>query len=1011
MARGAASPASGSSSSGFSSDEDMEDVSLLSSTASRVPVVSVDVLDEADADVEAPENPASPSSAVTSAPSGGVSSVLSCCLDAVNPAVSSESPLSFDYELYTAAIAHLTWHWPSPSDEEPAEVTDKRLLQYHALRANVFTRFQQAFPLTEAMYVQWIADTSACMEGSQPLEAVKKLYELASSDYWSVPLTLQCLRLLRDAEDAETLEKAMDQAQKTVGLHFTQGHEVWALCRELTTERFDDLEDDSTPETAANRALLKEQAVRELFRKQMQLPLDQNDLVMSEFRAWDAYNTLDKAVKGSALEEASERQSKLFTPLMKKLRAFETRLNAAQGTQEAANPEQAWLEYLNFVKHRVAPLLSASKTEAGTSKESRQLVVCLYERAVAAMCLSPTLWASYLAYLEAEEGDGKLRIAQRAVRNVSFDSSVWTQLLIEMERRQQKPDEISQFVRLKLLTRSTPPVMDQYHFLSVLLTWCDVIRRHTAARERFAECLEDRVEEVEALLGTVFSECKQFMATTFPAFVEAEIRLTEYQAKCYWAQMPPVTRRSSPGFPGKLAKWKAVWDLLLASSSGDQAATWLTFLEASQRIQAFSVAELRVNVFEAALKQVKDVPLAIAEASLVFERENGDLSSYLLARGRHAKLSTVASAPSAPSTTPVDAGETTKTVAKKRKSSSGQASKESQPVKRVKIEASRGQPKNEEAAAAMTTQVSKTKKDPVKKLVHESLTNEHTLFLCDVAKEATKEDVEALFKSVAGLKDVRLVVKTRGARVKSRGMAYVQFSDEAGVEEGLQLNGCLLHGHPLRVERSKPPVSSASAATSSKPSASSGRDGSWKTNPVTLYVGGLNREKAKQQITEQQLQEALQQAVQAAGEFVVVTRASILKDRHGKLKNYGLVEVSESEQIAKCLANMAGLQGILGEQVTLKPSRFSITEILEQQEKQQKQKQGAATSGRGGAGKEAGGNAPHSKPSTRLALSGSATSLMPRALRRKLAAQSNEAKAAHVTPKTNEDFRKLLFKK
>ncbi|RLN72628.1 hypothetical protein BBJ28_00014436 [Nothophytophthora sp. Chile5] len=1008
MARSAASPASGSSSSGFSSDEDMEDVSLLSPTASRVPVVSVDVLDEAD--VEAPENPASPSSAVNPAPSSGVSSVLACCLDAAKPAVSSESPLIFDYELYTAAIAHLTWHWPSPSDEEPAEVTDKRLLQYHALRANVFTRFQRAFPLTEAMYVQWIADTSVCMEGSQTLEAMKKLYELASSDYWSVPLTLQYLRLLKDAEDAETLGKAMDQAQKTVGLHFTQGHEVWALCRELTMERFDDLEDDSTPKTATNRALLKEQAVRELFCKQMQLPLDQNDLVMSEFRAWDAYNTLDKAVKSSALEEASKRQSKLFTPLMKKLRAFETRLNAAQGTQEAANSEQSWLEYLNFVKHRVAPLLSASKTEAGTSKESRQLVACLYERAVAAMCLSPTLWASYLAYLEAEEDDGKLRIAQRAVRNVSFDSSVWTQLLIEMERRQQKPDEISQFVRLKLLARSTPPVMDQYHFLSVLLTWCDVIRRHTAARERFAECLEDRVEEVEALLGTVFSECKQFMATTFPAFFEAEIRLTEYQAKCYWAQMPPVARRSLPGFPGKLAKWKAVWDLLLTSSSGDQAATWLTFLESSQRIQAFSVAELRVNVFEAALKKVKDAPLAIAEASLVFERENGDLPSYLLARGRHVKLSTVASASSAPSTTPVDAGEATKTTAKKRKSNSGQASKESQPIKRVKLEASRAQPKNEEAAVAMTTQVSETKKDPVKKLVHESLTNEHTLFLCDVAKEATKEDVEALFKSVAGLKDVRLVVKTRGARVKSRGMAYVQFSDEAGVEEGLKLNGCLLHGHPLRVERSKPPVS-ASAATSSKPSASSGRDGSWKTNPVTLYVGGLNRVKAKQQITEQQLQEALQHAVQAAGEFVVVTRVSILKDRHGKLKNYGLVEVSEAEQIAKCLVNVTGLQGILGEQVTLKPSRFSIAEILEQQEKQQKQKQGTATSGRGGAGKEAGGNAPHSKPSTRLALSGSATSLMPRALRRKLAAQSNEAKAAHVTPKTNEDFRKLLFKK
>ncbi|KUF93999.1 Dicer protein 4 [Phytophthora nicotianae] len=226
-------------------------------------------------------------------------------------------------------------------------------------------------------------------------------------------------------------------------------------------------------------------------------------------------------------------------------------------------------------------------------------------------------------------------------------------------------------------------------------------------------------------------------------------------------------------------------------------------------------------------------------------------------------------------------------------------------------------------------------------------------------------------------------------------------SDEDMADVGLKRDGFLLHGHPLRVERSKPPPTSAS--TPSKPS---GGEGFWKPDPLTLYIGDLNREGSKDQVTEEQLQVALQQSMQAAGELVVVTRVSILKDRHGKRKNYGLVEVAESSQATFCLANVAALQSKLGDQVTMKPSRFSISHILEQQEKQkQKQRQSSSKVG----------SQPHAKPSTRLALpsTGSTTSLMPRALRRKLAAQDNTAKnvSAAVTPKSNEDFRKMLFNK
>ncbi|GMF28695.1 unnamed protein product [Phytophthora fragariaefolia] len=993
--------AAASSSSGFSSDEDVADMSQLPTAGSLVSGVHVEVLQEADEAAAARDV------------------VLQCCREAAAPILRAPQPLDLPYEQFTAAVAHVSWHWPRAEAPELAQ----RLAAYHALRAELYGRFQRVFPLSEDMSVQWVEDAEA---GGADADELGQLWERSRGDYWSVPLTLRRLQFLREHGDEEQLEQAVAEAQTTLGAHFARGHEVWALCRELVADGQQD-------------ELDKERAIRELFRRQMRLPLDQNDLVMSEFRAWDAYNTLDAEAAGAALEDASKRQSKVFAPLMKKLRGYEERVHAAPGMEDAAAPEQVWLQYLNFVKHRVVPLMKSGKA-GGAADEARQLVVCLYERAVSVVCLSPSLWASYLEYLESElheadepEGDdacSKLAVARRAVRNVPFDSAAWTELLIEMERQNTPAEEIAQFVRANLLARSNSP-MDQFHLLSTLFIWCDSVRRHASIRIR-GEPVAVIIQQVESVVvgrASVFSECEQFLSKTFPDFREGKMRLTEYQAKCYWSLMNPegdtILANDTINKGNVVNK---LWKDMLDTPVGNLASSWTAYLEAIRHTGAFTVAAIRGMVFDSAVERVKDSPLVLAEAWLVFERENGNLQSYLRARRYHAKHAhavTNSQVPVANATSVSTESDKKTRNSKKRKPSSGNEEKNS-------ANTSQEQPAPKRAKSAMShtgggnstaIEVDEVKKamNVEKKKAHESLTNEHTLFLCNVSKEATQEDVVALFKEIPTLKDVRLVVKTRGDRVKSRGMAYVQFTDEEGVVAGLKRDGALLHGHPLRVERSKPPPTSASTPAA-KPASS---QGFWKTDPVTLYVGDLNREGSKDQLTEEQLQAALQLAMQSAGQLVVVKRVSILKDRHGKLKNYGLVEVAEPSQAEFCLANVYSLQEKLGEQVTIKPSRFSITHILEQQEKQQKQKQQRKPSATSrGAGASQGANAPHARPSTRLALplSGSATSLMPRALRRKLAAQSSATKteptdaesttsATTVTPKSNEDFRKMLFNK
>ncbi|CAI5705129.1 unnamed protein product [Peronospora effusa] len=767
----------------------------------------------------------------------------------------------------------------------------------------------------------------------------------------------------------------------------------------------------------------------------MELPLDQNDLVMSEFRAWDAYNKLDTQASGSAFETALKRQNKLFAPLMKKLRGFEARISAISGMENVAALEEHWQQYLNFVKHRVVPLMASGTTDL---EKGRQIVTCLYERAVSTLCLSPTLWKSYLEYVEVDQMNAdksekvewkKLVVAQRAVRNVPFDSFAWTELLVEMERKEDKPAEkISQFVRTNLLTRSSSP-MDQFHLLSVLIAWCDSIRRH-ASTSIEGESLEDTVQQVESLVGGVFSECEQFMSKAFPDFLEGKLRLVEYRAKCYWALMPSAessTRASAIAL--KVSKLNELWKKTLDTPLGNQAATWIAYFKSIRRMNVYSIDIIRTMVFDKAVQRVTDVPTVLAESWLVFERENGDLSSYLRARQYYAKHHAVARAVPAQDATPVssfthDEGDKLTKRAKKRKATTGvKQSKGSQmqsPAKRAKLNAYNA---GGDDASSKDVGEKKIMKKAEKKQAHETLTNEHTLFLCNVSKEASKEDIEEIFKDISSLKDVRLVLKTRGDRTISRGMAYVQFTDDTGVEIGLKKDGCLLHGHPLRVERSKPPAISASTGAGKS---GQGGDGFWKTDPLTIYAGDLNRKGSKEQVSEEQLQASLQQVMQSAGKLVVVNRVCILKDRHGKLKNYGLVEVAEPSQVAFCLDNVAALKAKLGDQVTLKASRFSIAHVLEQQKKQQQQKQKPQRNSspiflrkQSGATSK-GVHEAHGRPSTRLALvsRGSVTSLMPRALRRKVAAQEKKisrietkADAGTVIPKSNEDFRKMLLDK
>ncbi|TYZ61899.1 hypothetical protein PybrP1_006475 [[Pythium] brassicae (nom. inval.)] len=991
-------PSSSASSSGFSSSSEDD---AAPSTASALDAVHVEVVPEPSPLIAAP------------------------CHAATAPLLGAQT---FAYDAFAAAVALVSRFYDDASSAAEASA-------YAALRASLFSRFQRAFPLPADSYALWLADVSA---GDNALAATRQVFELALGDYLSVSLALQFARFLQEHahERAETLEPAL---LRSAGLHFTLGHDVWRFYREQAAE----------DEALAPRA--KAARVQSLFARQLALPLQQNDAAMSEFRAWSSYHAGDvgDSDAAGAVAAAATRQTTVFGPLLKKMNQFEARLERAVAAAAAASAgetvEHVWLQYLNFVTYRVAPLLSDTDDanndddDAGSSTGT-DFVRTMFERAVAMECLSTTLWAKYAAFMRSSSRSSDaetLALCERRVRNVSFDANAWNALLLELERQGASIEQLHAVFEQRLARHTEPLLMDQYHYLSVLTTYCDVHRRHAAKTQYDARGM--------SRLDDAFRACEAFLETHFPAFAAGVTQVMEYHAKCCLLAAHEDTRT-------RVAKWTALWDAIVERRRGD-ADVWMTLFHESVRTGAKSAAEIRATVFNRAVQHVTDFPAAVLELWLVFERENGSLDDFLRVQQLHAdamaraakaaepQLSAAAAAALEPASGAASREARKRKAAGDAKDASGshpqpraREAKRTKLSARVETMATAEAPKPEEENDAAAAERKKS---------HEVLTNAHTLFVSNLSKDVTKDELEALFGGLPGFKEVRLVVKARASHVKSRGMAYIQFLDARGVAAGLEKNGLELKGKMLSVERSKPPTATAAGnAAGAHAAPDLSRDGSWKTDPVTIYVGGLVR-KDGEPIGEDALQLGLQQALQAAGELVVVQRVSILKDRRGKPKDYGLVEVASAAQTAACVAHVADVQQVLGEQVSLKPSRFSIDQILRQQQNQQHQKakhpQPAATGESSKPPGVASSRGPHSAASTAPTTQRKPTlGLMPRALRRKpalsaagvvaprasalgtsaqeqaaagaAAASSAPSDAGTMKSKTNDDFRKLLMK-
>ena len=154
--------------------------------------------------------------------------------------------------------------------------------------------------------------------------------------------------------------------------------------------------------------------------------------------------------------------------------------------------------------------------------------------------------------------------------------------------------------------------------------------------------------------------------------------------------------------------------------------------------------------------------------------------------------------------------------------------------------------------------------------------NDTTVFVGNLAWDATEKDITNFFKPCGAVRQVRIIMDRSTNRPK--GFGYVEFEKVSGVTNAMQQNGKDLFGRPVRIDRANAPPSRQDGNASRTPSPHH------KSNPTpTLFVANLSFN-----VSESQLSDAF-------SKFGPVLLSRIPTGHDQKPKGFGYVQFSNVE--------------------------------------------------------------------------------------------------------------------
>ncbi|XP_042007904.1 squamous cell carcinoma antigen recognized by T-cells 3-like [Salvia splendens] len=644
------------------------------------------------------------------------------------------------------------------------------------------------FPLTPDMWRKWAKDQTTVSSSLEALPQIEKLYERGVSDYMSVDLWCDYLNFVQEHDpsvkecSAVGISKArnlFERALTAAGLHVDGGHHIWELYREFEQAIIFTI--DETDSAAKEKQI---QRVRNLFHRQLSIPHTDLKSTLAAYQAWEA----DQGRLSNANnKELDDLPSHVVSVYQKALEMLYDRAHLEENISKSNTDSEKLQDFMTYLKF-----------EHSSGDPAR--IQILYERAIAVFPVSADLWLDYTQYLDKTFKTARIvrDSYYRATRNCPWVGELWVRYLLALERCHASEEELSTVFERSLLC--TFSGFDEY--LNVFLTRADGLRRRMSS----STAVKDEVDY--AIIRDVFQRASDYLSPHLKN-TESLLRLHSY-----WARLELKYGKD-------LTAARGVWESLLKICG--------SMMEAWQAYVAWEIETGNINEGRSLYKRCysKRFPGTgsedICHSWLRFEREYGSLEEFDIAvqkvSPRLQELQLFRSQQESKNGIPAanERENPSKKSAREKRKPTSHLVEEQPPAKHHKSAAQNSNKKNQndksqprqsaepsEAAELKNKNAERAKNQETDKSSKKSIqfNDQCTAFVSNLNLQATADDLHNFFADAGGVVAVRLL-KDKFTR-KSRGLAYVDFSDDAHLAAALQKNKQIFMGKKLSILKSDP---------------------------------------------------------------------------------------------------------------------------------------------------------------------------------------------------------------
>ncbi|OEL30980.1 Squamous cell carcinoma antigen recognized by T-cells 3 [Dichanthelium oligosanthes] len=649
------------------------------------------------------------------------------------------------------------------------------------------------YPLTPKMWQEWAKDEISLSVSEESFADIEKLYERGVQEYLSIKLWRDYLDYVEEHDPSVSqctpagLSKMRDLFERAItagGLHVTEGSKLWAAYREYEMAILITITDGNDEEKAK-----QVQRIRTLFHRQLTVPLAEMESTLSEYKSWEAEqgNANDPGSNFDGVPSNVISAYKKANDMYNERKHYEDQLSNAGASE--ADKLQEFQKYLKF--------------EESSGDPAR--VQVLYERAVSELPVAGDLWIGYTSYLDRTlKVPSVLRsVYYRATRNCTWVSELWVHYLLSLERIRASEEEL-RHVFERAVQCSFPTIPE---YLNVYLTRVHGLRRRISdgldfqlIRQTFmdaAELLSPQLGTKELLhLNAYWAKLERTLGKDLAAargVWENTIKKSGSVLEV-WQQYISMEVEMGHLHEARSLYKRCYSKRFAGSGSEDICHAWIRFEEEHGTLDDYDLAVKKVTPRLKELMMFKSQEEAKVEAySMLNDNSNADDSS------QKRKANKMANKQQPPAKkrkeNPPKSTVSSDTQGSKTRSghSGAVAGVEVGEVTREKVEASTEMKVDSDR---QTGNSSSTEPKP-------SFYNDKcTVFVSNIDLKANEDDLRRFFSDIGGATAIRLL-KDRFTK-KSRGLAYVDFSDNKHLEAALKKNRQKLLGKKVSIARSDP---------------------------------------------------------------------------------------------------------------------------------------------------------------------------------------------------------------